>query len=90
MHQYYEESEEPFTISNILGTVFTGTKESEKIQPVKLDEKDVEPMAGDEEIPYYPTEEEIEKYPELEFSSKEIQKIVKKMDKEQRTEFRGI
>ena len=51
MHQYYEESEEPSTISNILGMVFTGTKESEKIQPVKLDEKDFEPMAGDEEIP---------------------------------------
>ena len=88
MHQYYEESEEPSTISNMLGTVFTGTKESEKIQLVKLDEKDFEPMVGDQEIPYYPMEEEIEKYPELEYSSKEIHKIVKKMDKEQRREFR--
>ena len=60
---------------------------SEATKHIQLDEQDFEPLVGEGETPFYPTEEEIKKNPELEYSSEEIQKIVKQMDKEQRREF---
>ena len=55
---------------------------------LKLDEEAFEPLVGQGEMPSIPTEEELIKYPELEYSSREVQSIVNKMDKMQKQEFR--
>ena len=54
----------------------------------KLDEEAFEPLVEQGEMPLIPTEEELVKYPELEYSSREVQAIVNKMDRAQRQEFR--
>ena len=53
----------------------------------KLDEEAFEPLVEQGELPSIPTEEELIKYPELEYSSREVQAIVNKMDKAQKQEF---
>ena len=50
----------------------------------KLDEEEFEPLVEEGELPSIPTEEQLIKYPELEYSSREVQAIVNKMDKLQR------
>ena len=47
----------------------------------KLDEEAFEPLVEQGELPSIPTEEELIKYPELEYSSREVQAIVNKMDR---------
>ena len=54
----------------------------------KLDEEAFEPLVEQGELPSIPTEEELVKYPELEYSSREVQAIVNKMDRVQKQEFR--
>ena len=54
----------------------------------KLDEEAFEPLVEQGELPSIPTEEELVKYPELEYSSREVQAIVNKMDRAQKQEFR--
>ena len=54
----------------------------------KLDEEEFEPLVGEGEMPSIPTDEELIKYPELEYSDREVQAIVNKMDRLQRQEFR--
>ena len=54
----------------------------------KLDEEAFEPLVEQGELPSIPTEEELIKYPELEYSSREVQGIVNKMDRAQKQEFR--
>ena len=54
----------------------------------KLDEEAFEPLVEQGETPSIPTEEELVKYPELEYSSREVQAIVNQMDKAQKQEFR--
>ena len=54
----------------------------------KLDEEAFEPLVEQGELPSIPTEEELIKYPELEYSSREVQAIVNKMDRAQKQEFR--
>ena len=53
----------------------------------KLDEEAFEPLVEQGELPSIPTEEELIKYPELEYSSREVQAIVNKMDRAQKQEF---
>ena len=53
----------------------------------KLDEEAFEPLVEQGEMPLIPTEEELVKYPELEYSSREVQAIVNKMDKARKQEF---
>ena len=53
----------------------------------KLDEEAFEPLVEQGETPSIPTEEELVKYPELEYSSREVQAIVNQMDKAQKQEF---
>ena len=102
MAEHYSQSEDEATISSILGTVFSGrsNKEGIAISPAKpdeegitmfsakLDEEAFEPLVEQREMPLIPTEEELVKYPELEYSSREVQAIVNKMDRAQRQEFR--
>ena len=54
----------------------------------KLDEEAFEPLVEQGGLPSIPTEEELIKYPELEYSSREVQAIVNKMDRVQKQEFR--
>ena len=54
----------------------------------KLDKEAFEPLVEQGETPLIPTEEELVKYPELEYSSREVQAIVNQMDKAQKQEFR--
>ena len=53
----------------------------------KLDEEEFEPLVEQGELPSIPSEEELIKYPELEYSSREVQAIVNKMDRAQKQEF---
>ena len=54
---------------------------------IKLDEEEFKPLVEEGELPSIPTEEELIKYPELEYSGQEVQAIVKKMDRVQKQEF---
>ena len=63
-------------------------KEGITMFSAKLDEEAFEPLVEQEELPSIPTEEELIKYPELEYSSREVQAIVNKMDRVQKQEFR--
>ena len=62
-------------------------KEGITMFSAKLDEEAFAPLVGQGEMPSIPTEEELIKYPELEYSSREVQSIVNKMDKMQKQEF---
>ena len=88
MREYYVQPEDKATITSILGTVFPAEMEKETVaSPATLDEKGFEPLVEEGELPSIPTEEELVKYPELEYSGREVQAIVNKMDKAQRWEF---
>ena len=62
-------------------------REAIAMSPATLDEEVFEPLVEQGEMPLIPTEEELIKYPELEYSSREVQAIVDKMDKAQKQEF---
>ena len=88
MHEYCTQLEDEATITSILRVVFPAEKEEEIVTaPTKLDEVEFEPLVEEGELPSIPTEEELIKYPELEYSGREVQAIVKKMDKVQKQEF---
>ena len=53
----------------------------------KLEEEEFEPLVEEGELPSIPTEEDLIKYPELEYSGQEVQAIVNKMDRAQKHEF---
>ena len=88
MCEYHSQLEDEATITSILGTVFPAEKEKETMAfCTKLDEEEFEPLVEEGELPSIPTEEELIKYPELEYSGREVQAIVKKMDRVQKQEF---
>ena len=69
-------------------TASTGATSSAKLDEkgntmfsARLDEEEFEPLVEEEELPSIPTEEELIRYPELEYSSREVQAIVNKMDR---------
>ena len=77
--------------SNEEGITVSSAKSDEEgitMFSVKLDEEAFEPLVEQGELPSIPTEEELIKYPELEYSSWEVQAIVNKMDRVQKQEFR--
>ena len=81
----HSQTEDEATISSILGTLFSERSDEEAITMVsersnkegitmfsaKLDEEAFEPLVGQGEMPSIPTEEELIKYPELEYPSRE-------------------
>ena len=102
MSEHHSQLEDEATISSILGTVFSVEKEEETTVTMfsdkpdeegmtmfsaELDEEAFEPLVEQGELPPIPTEEELIKYPELEYSSREVQAIVNKMDRAQKQEF---
>ena len=102
MCEHHPQSEDEATISSILGAVFSAKLDEEEttmspakldeegftMSSTKLDEEEFEPLVEEGELPSIPTEEELMKYPELEYSGREVQAIVNKMDRLQRQEFR--
>ena len=73
------------------GIVISSAKPDEEgntMFSAKLDEEAFEPLVEQGELPLIPTEEELIKYPELEYSGREVQAIVNKMDRAQKQEFR--
>ena len=86
MQQYYKEPEEGATISGILGMVFPPSKETE--ESVHLDEETFEPIEAEDLPGSRPTDEELEKYPELEYTTEEVQHIVSQMSRDQYREFK--
>ena len=89
------EKEEGITMfsdrSNEEGIAISSAKPDEEgitMFSAKLDEEAFEPLVEQGELPSIPTEEELNKYPELEYSSREVQAIVNKMDRAQKQEFR--
>ena len=73
------------------GTKISSTKSDEEgitMFTAKLDEEAFEPLVEVGELPSIPTEEELIKYPELEYSGREVQAFVNKMDRLQKQEFR--
>ena len=78
-----ETNEEGITISSA-----KPDEEGISMFSAKLDEEAFEPLVEQGELPSIPTEEELVKYPELEYSSREVQAIVNKMDRAQKQEFR--
>ena len=102
MSDHHPQSEDEATISSILGTVFPAKSNEEGIAissakpdaegitmfSAELDEEAFEPLVEQGELPSIPTEEELIKYPELEYSTREVQAIVNKMDRVQKQEFR--
>ena len=89
MCEHHPQSEDEATITRILGMVFPAEKEKETMaSSTKLDEEGFEPLVEEGELPSIPTEEELIKYPELEYSGWEVQAIVNKMDRVQKQEFR--
>ena len=77
--------EEGITISSAKSEI---REEGITMFSAKLDEEAFEPLVEQGEMPSIPTEEELIKYPELEYSSREVQAIVNKMDRVQKQEFR--
>ena len=74
MQEYHTQPEDKATITSILRTVFPAEKEKEiTASPTKLDEVEFEPLVEEGELPSIPTEEELIKYPELEYSGREVQ-----------------
>ena len=91
MCEHHPQSEDEATISSILGAVFPAEKEEETTGAMfsaKLDEEEFKPLVEEGELPSIPTEEELIKYPEFEYSGREVQAIVNKMDRLHRQEFR--
>ena len=80
---YYEEGESEQTISTMLETVFTPEEEPET-KKMKLDEETFEPVTAPGMKPIEPTEAEISKHPELEYTDEEVKKVVSGMTKEQK------
>ena len=73
------------------GITISSTKSDEEgitMFSATLDEEEFEPLVEQGELLSIPTEEELIKYPELEYSSREVQAIVSKMDRVQKQEFR--
>ena len=71
------------------GIIISSAKSDEEgitMFSAKLDEEAFEPLVEQGEMPSIPTEEELVKYPE--YSSREVQAIVNKMNRAQKQEFR--
>ena len=90
MEEYYREPEEESTIGSMLDSVFKETSATEPGPPkkvIKLDEETFEPIPAEGMMVSCPTDAELEKYPELEYTTEEVQAVVSKMSREQLREF---
>ena len=89
LQKYSQDPEPEETIGIMLGKVFDEPSEL-SAKRVKLDEKTFQPVETKGMVTWEPTEEEIRKYPELEYTSEEIKAVVTKMSKKQQIQFKEL
>ena len=82
LQKYYQDQEPEETIGSMLGKVFDEPSEP-SAKKIKLDEETFQPVETEGMVVWEPSEEEIRKYPELEYTSEEIKAVVTKMSKKQ-------
>ena len=89
LHEYYQDPKPEETIGSMLGKVFNEPSEL-SVKKVKLDEETFQPIETEGMVAWEPSEEEIRKYPELEYISEEIKAVVAKMSKKQQIQFKEL
>ena len=89
LQEYYQDPEPEEMIGSMLGKVFDEPSEP-SAKKVKLDEETFQPVETKGMVTWEPTEEEIRKYPELEYTREEIKAIVAKMSKKQQIQFKEL
>ena len=89
LQEYYQDLEPEEMISSMLGKVFDEPSEP-SAKKIKLDEETFQLIETEGMVAWEPSEEEIRKYPELEYTSEEIKAIVAKMSKKQQIQFKEL
>ena len=89
LQKYYQDPEPEEMIGNILGQVFDEPSEP-SVKRIKLDEETFQPVETEGMVVWEPSEEEIRKYPELEYTSEQIKAVVAKMSKKQQIQFKEL
>ena len=89
LQEYYQNSEPEETIGSMLGKVFDEPSEL-NVKKIKLDEETFQLIETEGMVVWKTSEEEIRKYPELEYTSEDIKAIVTKMSKKQQIQFKEL
>ena len=89
LQEYYQDPESEETIGSMLGKVFDEPSEP-SAKWIKLDEETFQLVETEGMVTWEPSEEEIRKYPELEYTSEEIKAVVTKMTKKQQIQFKEL
>ena len=89
LQEYYQDPEPEETIGSMLGKVFDEPSEL-SAKKVKLDEDTFQPVETKGMVTWEPTEKEIRRYLELEYTSEEIKTVVAKMSKKQQILFKEL
>ena len=89
LQEYYQDPEPKEMIGSMLGKVFDEPSEA-STKKTKLDEETFQPIETEGMIAWEPSEEEIRKYPELEYTSEEIKAVVAKISKKQQIQFKKL
>ena len=89
LKEYYQDPEPKETIGSMLGKLFDEPSEP-SAKKVKLNEETFQTVETKRMVTWEPTEEEIRKYLELEYTSEEIKAIVTKMSKKQQIQFKEL
>ena len=89
LQEYYHGPEPEETIGSMLGKVFDEPSEL-SAKKIKLDEETFQLIETEGMVAWEPSEEEIRKYLELEYTSEEIKAVVTKMSKKQQIQFKEL
>ena len=89
LQEYYQDPEPEEMIGSMLDKVFDEPSEL-SAKKIKLDEETFQPIETEGMVAWEPSEEEIRKYPELEYTSEEIKAVVAKMSKKQQIQFKEL
>ena len=89
LQKYYQDPEPEEMIGSMLGKVFDEPSEP-SVKKIKLDEEIFQPVETEGILVWEPSEEEIRKYLELEYTSEEIKAVVTKMSKKQQIQFKKL
>ena len=88
LQKYYQDPEPEEMIGSMLGKVFDEPSEP-SAKKIKLDEETFQPVETEGMVVWEPSEEEIRKYPELEYTSEEIKAVATKMSKKQQSSLKN-
>ena len=89
LQEYYQDLEPEEMIGSMLGKVFDEPSEP-STKKIKQDEETFQPIETEGMVAWEPSEEEIRKYLELEYTSEEIKAVVSKMSKKQQIQFKEL